>query len=445
MEIKKYQLKPDIRQFNGIDEQDKIYLSIQIGNGQIGGSKVILEGKQVAKGNLSQPTFIGNSSKLKGKEITIETNVLDVNHFTNMCVITTSILNQENKVLFTQIDNGEAPENGIASFEGKYKLALLSLLILISFLFTTSTSIAQSTTDKITFQSLETPSSPGFILLDKTPSSIERPTTPQGFGVSVLGLLQGTGGAMEFAPFWLTNHSKLTAEKMYKNHWPILYNFSVSAATIKTDSSRYLAGGLRTRFYQSYNKITLVKLDSIREAIEIALADLDRNNPDFSKIEELQKSYSELIAKPIFTIDFAGALGGGSNTNSFNDVSLNRWSTWLSLNWRPKGDDFYITALARYINNEKFEDYTIKADLLDAGTRLNYDISKFCVSLEYLQRFNLTKNSGSDYRIAVIGSYAFTDNIYITTTFGKNFSEVNNIIALAGINFGISKSKVKAF
>ena len=175
MEIKKYQLKPDIRQLNGIDEQDKIYLSIQIGNGQIGGSKVILEGKQVAKGNLSQPTFIGNSSKLKGKEITIETNVLDVNHFTNMCVITTSILNQENKVLFTQIDNGEAPENGIASFEGKYKLALLSLLILISFLFTTSTSIAQSTTDKITFQSLETPSSPGFILLDKTPSSIERP------------------------------------------------------------------------------------------------------------------------------------------------------------------------------------------------------------------------------------------------------------------------------
>jgi len=445
MEIKKHQLKPDIRQFNGIDEQDKIYLSIQIGNGQIGGSKVILDDEQVAKGNLSQPTFIGNSSKLINKEITIETNVLDVNHFTNMCVITTSFLNQENKVLFTKIDNGEAPENGIASFKGKYKLTLLSLLILISCLFSTNATFAQSTTDKITFQSLETPSSPGFILLDKAPSSIERPTTPQGFGVNVLGLLQGAGGAMEFAPFWLTNHSKLTAEKMYKNHFPIFYNFSVSAATIKTDSSSYLAGGLRTRLYQFYNESTLAKIDSIKKKIEYELAILDTDKPDFSKIEELQKSYSELIAKPIFTIDVAGALGGESASNSFNNVGLNRWATWLSFNWRPKGDDFYITVLTRYINNEKFEDYAIKADLFDIGTRLNYDISKFCVSLEYLQRFNLTKNSGSDYRIAVVGSYALSDNIYFTTTFGKNFSEVNNIIALAGINFGISKSKVKAF
>lgn len=440
MEIKKHQLKPDIRQFNGIDEQDKIYLTIQIGNGQIGGSKVILDDEQLAKGNLSQPTFIGNSSKLAGKEISIETNVLDVNHFTNMCVITTSFLNQENKVLFTKIDNGEAPENGIASFKGKYKLTLLSLLIIITCLFSTNPIFAQSTTDKITFQSLETPSSPGFILLDKAPSSIERPTTPQGFGINVLGLLQGTGGAMEFSPFWLMNHPKITAEKMYKTKMPILYNFSISAATIKTDSSTYIAGGFRTRLFQSYGSLKLAKLDSIKKKIELALADLD-----LAKIELLQKQYSEIIEKPIFTIDFAGALGGESNSNSFNNIGLNRWASWLSFNYRPKGDDFYITALARYINNEKFEDYTIKADLLDAGTRLNYDISKFCVSLEYLQRFNLTKNSGSDYRIAVVGSYAFSDNIYITTTFGKNFSEVNNIIALAGINFGISKSKVKAF
>jgi len=117
----------------------------------------------------------------------------------------------------------------------------------------------------------------------------------------------------------------------------------------------------------------------------------------------------------------------------------------LSFNYRPKGDDFYITALTHYINNEKFEGYLIKADLFDVGARLNYDISNFCVSLEYLQRFNLTKNIGSDYRIAVVGSYAFSDNIYFTTTFGKNFTEVNNIISLAGINFGISQKKVKAF
>jgi hypothetical protein len=439
MEIKKYQLQPEVRQFNGINEQDKIFLSIQIGNGQIGGSKVILGAQQLAKGNLTQHTFIGNSENLINKEIEIETNVLDVNQFTNKCVITTTFLNQENKVLFTKIDDGEAPENGIASFKGKYKLTLLTFLLFI-FIFNTTSVFAQSTTDKITFQNLETPSSPGFILLDKTPSSIEKPTTAQGFGVNVLGLLQGKGGAMEFSPFWLVNHPKLTAEKMYKNKIPILYNFSISAATVKTDSANYVAGGIRTRLFQSYSKAIITKLDSIKSEIENALADLDT-----IKIKTLQKSYSELIGEPIFTIDIAGAIGGGSNTNSFSDAKLNRWAAWLSFNWRPKGDDFYITALTRYINNEKFEDYTVKADLLDVGTRLNYDILKFCLSLEYLQRFNLTKNNDSDYRIAVIGSYKLSDNIYFTTTFGKNFSDVNNIIALAGINFGISKSKIKAY
>jgi len=445
MEIRKFQLKPDLRQFNGIDKEDKIFLLIQIGNGQMGGSKVTLDGQLLAKGNLSQPTFIGNSCKLVDKEIEIETNVLDVNNFTNICVITTTLLNQENKVLFTKIDNGEAPDSGIASFQGKYKLFLLSLLISIFSLLGPNSNFAQSTADQVTFQSLETPSSPGFILLDKAPSSIERPTTPQGFGVSLLGLFQGTGGAIEFAPFWLTNHPKLTAEKMYRNQTPVLYNLSVSAATIKTDTSSYLAGGIRTRLFQNYNQSTLAKLDSIKGEIENALADLDTEHPDFSKIEALQKSYTELIEKPIFTIDFAAAIGGESTNNSMDNLAFNRWSAWLSYNWRPKGDDFYVTALTRLINNEKFEGYSVKANLFDVGTRANYDLNKLCLSLEYLQRFNLTKNNGSDYRIAVIGSYQLSDNFYFTTTFGKNFSQVNNIIAMAGINFGISKSKVKAF
>jgi hypothetical protein len=58
---------------------------------------------------------------------------------------------------------------------------------------------------------------------------------------------------------------------------------------------------------------------------------------------------------------------------------------------------------------------------------------------------DLAKINGEDNRIAVVGSYAFSDNMYITTTLGKNFSQVNNIIALAGINFGVSKTKIKAF
>lgn len=438
MEITEHQLEPSPRVLEGSKKSDDIYISIEIGNGQIGGSKISQNDKTLAKGRLTEPTFLGNVSELKDSEIIVETNILDVNAFTNMCVLTTKFYNQENKVLYSRIDKGEAPENGIASFKGKY---IINLLIAVFFiLFTTEHLFAQNTINEITFQELETPSSPGFILLDSAPASIERPTTPQGFGVSVLGFFQGTGGAVEFAPFWLTSHPKLTAEKMYKNKFPILYNFSVSAATVKTDDSHYVAGGFRTRLFQSYGKNGIEKLDSIKAELEVALAELD-----LEKIEQLHTDYSDLISRPIIIIDIAAAVGGGSGTNSFNDLELNRWAAWLSVNYRPKGNDSYITALVRYLNNEKFEDYTVKADLMDVGTRLNYDINKFCVSLEYLHRFNFTDKIHSDYRIAVIGSYRITENFFITSTFGKNFTDVNNIIAMAGVNFGFSKTKIKTF
>lgn len=438
MEIKEHQLEPNPRVLEGSKKSDEIYISIEIGNGQVGGSKVSQNEKLLAKGKLTELTFIGNVSELKDNEIKVETNILDVNSFTNMCVFTTKFYNQENQVLFTRIDKGEAPENGIASFKGKYIINLLIIAFFI--LFTTNYLFAQNTINEIKFQNLETPSSPGLILLDNAPSSIERPTTPQGFGVSVLGFFQGTGGAMEFAPFWLTTHAKLTAEKMYKNKFPIFYNFSFSAATVKSDSSNYMAGGFRTRIFQTYGKSNIGKLDTIKAELEEALAELN-----LEKIKKLQSDYSNLISKPIFTIDVAAAVGAGSVTNSFNDLELNRWAAWISFNYSPKGNDFYLTALTRYINNERFEEYTMTANLVDVGTRLNYDINKFCISLEYLHRLTFTSKSNFDYRIAAIGSYQISENFFITSTFGKNFTDVNNIIAMAGVNFGFSKTKTKVF
>ncbi|MBK9333083.1 MAG: hypothetical protein IPM96_11920 [Ignavibacteria bacterium] len=443
MEIKKYKLKPVPRLVNVLNVNDNIFLSVVIGNGQIGGNKVLLDGKLIAKGNLSEPAFIGTVPELAEKEIQIETNVLDVNAFTNVCVITSTILNQENQVLFSKIDHGAAPESGIVNFSGKYILNILTFLFLL-FVGVTTDGYAQNNSEELTFQNLETPSSPGFILLDEAPASIERPTTPQGFGLSIIGFFQGTGGAMEFAPYWLTSHPMLTAEKMTSDNFPVLYNLSVSVTSVKAEDNNYLTGGFRTRVYQSYGKAQSEKLRSIKKEIENELSE-SPEDLDLKKIEELRKEYVGVTEKPVFNIDIAGAVGGGSVSNSFDDLKFNRWAAWLTLNFRPGGDDFYFTVLSRYLNNKNFEDYTVKADLADVGARLNYDIDRFCLSLEYIQRLDMTESIYNDNRAAVIGSYKFSDNLYITSTFGKNFSGVNNIIALAGINFGFSRSKVKAF
>jgi hypothetical protein len=441
MEINEYSLEPNPREVTCITSEDDIFLSIQIGNGQIGGNRVKSNGITLAKGNLTQPTSIGKATFLKTNGVEIDTNVLDVNSFTNMCVITTTFLNQDNAILFTKIDKGDAPEAGIASFKGKYIFKVL-IILLIALAGLNPKSFAQKTTDEVEFKNLETPSSPGFILLDKAPTSIEKPTTPQGFGLGLLGFFQGTGGAMEFAPFWLTTHPKLSAKKMYTNKIPALYNLSVSVASTKIDAVNYLAGGLRTRLFQRYNVTQIKDLGTKEQEITDALSE---DTLDLVKIEQLRQEYVGLIEKPVFVIDFAAALGGGSTSNSFNNLKLNRWAGWLSFHWQPKGEDFYFSALTRYINNERFEEYLVEADLIDLGIRFNYDIAKLTISLEYLQRLNLTQEDYDDNRIALAGNYRISDKLFITSTFGKNFSEVDNIIALAGINIGFSKSKVKAF
>jgi hypothetical protein len=441
MKTNNYQLEPNPRIVTANPLQEDILLSIKIGNGQVGGNKITLADKLLAKGDLTESVFIGKISDLKNQEIVIETNVLDVNTFTNKCVITTTFINQDNQTLFTKVDNGDAPENGIACFKGKYLIKILTIFIFFAFAIQSYLK-AQYTTDSITFQNLETPTSPGFILLDQAPSSIEKPTTPQGLGLSLLGL-QKNGGALEVAPFWLILHPNLTAEKMYNNKFPVLYNLSFSIASINTDSSDYYAGGIKTTLFQVNDKKKILKLDSLKKEIIIELS--KGQEMDTLKIERLRKEYVGIVVKPVLTIDFAAAIGGSSATNSFSDTEFNRWAAWLSFNWRPDAKDFYVTVLTRYLNSEKYGEDMVNADLVDIGSRLNYDISKFCLSLEYLQRMNLTVNNFNDYRVAIIGSYKLSDNIYITSTFGKNFSEVNNIIALAGINFGFSKNKIKAF
>jgi hypothetical protein len=438
MDTTTYELKPIPREIPDSKDEDDIYLTVVIGNGQIGGNIVKMGDTVLAKGNLSQPAFIGKVKDLKDKEFTVYTNVVDTNQMTNLCVISTTFKNQENKTLYSNIDKGDAPEGGIASFIGKY---FVKLVIGLFILFYGSMAYCQET---VQFKDLEMPSTPGLILTDQSQSSIEKPTTPQGVGLAILGFYKGKGGAFEFAPFWLMGHPKLTAEKMYKNKFPVLSDLAVSVASSNKDSVVYLSGGIRTRVIQVFGVRILSKLDSIKIELENALS-VEPQNLDLSKIEELKSAYINLYDKPIFNLDIAAAIGGDSYANAFDSLDLNRWAAWLTINYRPKGEDFYATILSRYIHNVNFAEYADDADLVDLGARLNYDINKLSLSLEYIQRLNFTENIYNDYRLAIVGSYKIMENFFLTSTFGKNFSEVHNIIALVGINVGYSKTKMKAY
>lgn len=170
MHINEFGLEPNPRPVVFKQEQDDLFVSIEIGNGQIGGSKITEGDKILAKGNLKEPVFIGKAVDLNNKEIAIETNVLDVNLFTNVCVIKTTIRNQENKLVFSKIDKGDAPENGVACFKGKYYFSIVVSFLM--FLGVFKSNLPQATQD-LSFKNTETTSSSVLVVKKSAAQVIE--------------------------------------------------------------------------------------------------------------------------------------------------------------------------------------------------------------------------------------------------------------------------------
>ena len=70
-----------------VNEPDHIVLSVTIGNAQIGGNVVLLDNKQIGKGEIKH-FDLGLGGDLIGKTLTLITNVLDVNPDSNKISIT---------------------------------------------------------------------------------------------------------------------------------------------------------------------------------------------------------------------------------------------------------------------------------------------------------------------------------------------------------------------
>ncbi len=130
---------------------------------------------------------------------------------------------------------------------------------------------------------LKTPNSPGFQILDISPSSIERPTNPKAFAFSLFNLSNaGTAlpknFAFEISPFWYFKPKNATVykylnirDKEHQNTFTGIYNkLSISIASSYSDST---AGSLLKKtnylaFGASTNLITLRSPEQHRQLNE---------------------------------------------------------------------------------------------------------------------------------------------------------------------------------
>lgn len=432
MKYNEYPLKPDPRTITLKADSEDIYLQIFVGNGQSGGSLLVINNTEIPAGDLTNKFLVVDRASAEHTTLQVITNVLDINWQTDNCVITTKFTDQTGHTLYEKVDKGKAEPGGVASFTGNYIFRLLLLLVLIgNFALPTS---AQNS--DITFEDLEMPSAPGFILYDETPEAIERPTTPQGLAVTGLNAFQ-TGGAFEFSPYWLVDHANFSASRVTQSKMPVLSQLSLSIAYINQDTVGHVGFGAKTRLFQVYGNAQKDSLNAILSEIPLILSarpeDIDTN-----RLFELKDRYSKLAKNPVLVFDLAAAYGGSSLTNSFSDLQSDKWGVWLSASFRPKGDDFYVSGLLR-LGQSIATEVDTEEIVLDYGARLNYDLNNLTISGEFLNR-SYSNNTASNYqRYSLIGAYKITEGLFFTGSIGKNFEETNNLFVLGGVNFGFSR------
>jgi hypothetical protein len=292
------------------------------------------------------------------------------------------------------------------------------------------------------------PDVPGFVLSDKAPTAVDKPSNPRAFGVSLLNLRNG--GALDVTPFWLVNNPKYTFDKWMRNKFPLIETFNISAATFKTDSTSVLSVGFRSQLIRVYSRTTLKEIDDVKnQIVKLLTPKFDSNdNPiDLSKADSIAAfrkldEINELKKKGFFTVELAGAILGASGNNSFKQLSSEKSGVWANLRWSPLMVPVNITAVARYswANNTKPK-LGKDSSFLDFGMALNYEQRRLSLAAEYVSRRDIS--AGKNYtRFSFVGNYALTENIIIVASVGKNFSKVEDIITLVGLKLALSRSKL---
>jgi hypothetical protein len=280
---------------------------------------------------------------------------------------------------------------------------------------------------------LRTPTSPGFILMDETPASIERPSTPQGLALNLLSLRQG--GALEFSPFWLKSHPDLTFDKYIskKSDWPILKNLSLSVATTNVSDTINLAIGFRTDLFRYRTSGNIAEIKNVRDKIQ---TELNEDEPNAEVIGDLRKELYTAM-RPAILAELAGAYLGQSSDGSYENLQKARAGIWINVSVKPVASmPGEVILLARYLDNHEFGDYEIDSEIIDFGLRALYNIRSASISAEFVQR-SIVDGDSFD-RLAGILEYKINDNLYITGTFGQDFNPQSDILVLFGLNIGIS-------
>lgn len=283
---------------------------------------------------------------------------------------------------------------------------------------------------------LNIPTSPAFVLMDKSPASIEKPSNPKALAVSLINIWENSG-AIEFTPYWFKDRPAYTFRANLANRTPVFQTFALSAATAKIDTVTGLSIGFRTQLFRSYSTALTTEILGKAKQITDLLSVENPEDLDLEAINEAKKELNALQARTTFTAELAGAWMGHSSAS--RTLSSARAGFWFNMRYTPDRFPLTFVFLGRYTRSAGQLSHSASDSVFfDYGINASYQNEDFDIQAEYVNRRDFSVKENYD-RFAFVVNYQIIPGIVAVASLGKNFKKVNNVFALLGIKFGISR------
>ena len=341
-----------------------------------------------------------------------------------------------------------------------------------------------------TLQSVRTPESPAFILLGISPTDIQQPTTPAAFAVSFLTGTRANGSsflpkdyALQVAPFWLSTAARhLTFDEYERGgllanlQRTFTLGFATQDSAFKTsvggDTSVYRLGlGMRATPFRGViakpQCISIIRerAQKLASAVNMRVAQAIAADPTLAnrpaELELLRAQYfreerdalgtihaacvhamDSLALRRGFVMDIALAGVVRAPAQQFSGSTLSQYAAWITPSWLGSGAAALGVLRLGYDRGQ-----TTNRTVFDAGVRALRRLEQFQYGGEAILRYAQGDSTeGTYYRAGITFEAKLTQDIWLTSTLGRNYqpSKEGGLLAVLNFQWNVGKPTLES-
>ncbi len=343
------------------------------------------------------------------------------------------------------------------------------------------------------FNQLRTADSPAFVIMDVSPTEIQRPNSIKDLSITVGNtFVKGAQGmipknlSLELSPYWLSDRRNMTytdyvdagiIERMVQN---LTISIGATSDVYKDEKTQeelrttYMAVGVRTTIYEKRkyigyekdlsntlekwgNVVRKKKIDIIKEAnkegmnadevkkmldavdaqIKNRSMDGPLNEVELESLKNIESSLrNQILGRRGYALDGAAALSFGFKDAMTKEIEAEAFSTWFTNAYLY--DNVSILGLTRYRVNMLEGDRN--EHIIDLGIRGIYAFDIWALSAEGIFRIMREKDKkwNDDYRMDIGVDVAIGQELWLNITFGKNYraDDTGSLIGMVNVKWG---------